>query len=79
MPKVARKHVLRMEEAELEQLPDMPHHHGGWTVRDLVRKAGLADLPMNRLPVDVVQMSHPSSARTAEDRLQGTQAWQRNP
>jgi hypothetical protein len=28
-----RKYVLRMDEAELEQLPDLPHHHGGWTVR----------------------------------------------
>lgn len=25
-----RQYVLRMEEAELEQVPDMPHHHGGW-------------------------------------------------
>jgi len=114
-------------------------------VRDLVRKAGLADLPMDRLPVDIVEMNlppgswqeegnhkgrwhvnyilsgtgmfnidgheypvergsviiipaetphagrttspeplvmfaiHVSSARTAEDRLQGTHAWQRNP
>jgi mannose-6-phosphate isomerase-like protein (cupin superfamily) len=140
-----RQYVLRMDEAELEQLPDMPHHHGGWTVRDLVRKAGLADLPLDRLPVDVVQMTlppgswqeegnhvgrwhfnyvvsgtgvfqidgqeypveqgsviiipaetphagkttgnaplvmlsvHVSSARSADDRAQGTQAWVRNP
>lgn len=140
-----RRFVVRMEEAEVEQLPDMPHHHGGWTVRDLVRRAGLADLPLGRLPVDVVEMrlppgswqeegTHPgrwhvnlvlsgqglfridgqeypvekgsviiipaetphdgrtigteplvmfaihvSSARTAEDRAQGTQAWVRNP
>jgi mannose-6-phosphate isomerase-like protein (cupin superfamily) len=140
-----RQYVLRMEEAELEQLPDMPHHHGGWTVRDLVRRAGLADLPLDRLPVDVVQMNlppgswqeegnhkgrwhfnfvvsgtgvfnidsqeypvekgsviiipaetphagrttgneplvmlsvHVSSARSADDRAQGTQAWVRNP
>jgi mannose-6-phosphate isomerase-like protein (cupin superfamily) len=140
-----RKYVLRADEVELEKLPDLPHHHGGWTVRDLVRKAGLADLPMDRLPVDVVEMNlpvgswqeegnhkgrwhvnlvmsgtgvftidgtdypvqkgsviiipaetphsgrntgneslvmfaiHVSSAKTAEDRKQGTQAWQRNP
>ena len=59
MPKVARKYVLRMDEADPEQLPDMPHQHGGWKVRDLVRKAGLADLPLDRLPVDVVEMNLP--------------------
>ncbi len=140
-----RQYVLQMDEAELEKLPDLPHHHGGWRVRDLVRKGGLADLPMDRLPVDVIEMNlppgawqeegdhkgrwhvnyvlsgtglftidgqdypvekgsviiipaetphagrntgkealvmlaiHVSPARTAEDRLQGTQAWQRNP
>jgi mannose-6-phosphate isomerase-like protein (cupin superfamily) len=140
-----RKYVLRMDEAELEQLPDVPHHHGGWTVRDPVRKAGLAGLPIDRLPVDIVEMNlppgawqeegnhkgrrhvnyvlsgtgefnidgqeypvqkgsviiiaaetphagrttspeslvmfaiHVRSARTADDRLQGTHAWQRNP
>jgi hypothetical protein len=31
-------------------------------VRDLVRKAGLADLPMDRLPVDVVEMNLPPGA-----------------
>jgi hypothetical protein len=87
-----------------------------------VRKAGLADLPLDRLPVDVIQMNlppgawqeegnhkgrwhvnyvlsaetphdgkttgteslvmlaiHVSSARTVDDRAQGTQAWVRNP
>jgi hypothetical protein len=48
-----------MEDVELEQLPDMPHHHGGWTVRDLVRKGSLADLPLHRLLVDVVPMKLP--------------------
>ena len=79
MPKVDRKYVLRMEEAELEKLPDLPHHHGGWTVRDLVRKAGLADLPMDRLPVDVVQMNLPPGAWQEEGNHKGTQAWVRNP
>ena len=145
MADAARKYMLKMDEAELETLPDLPHHHGGWKVRDLVRKAGLADLPLDQLPVDVVQMNlppgswqeegnhkgrwhvnyvlsgtgmfhidgkdypvqkgsviiipaetphagkttgteplvmraiHVSSARTAEDRAQGTQAWQKNP
>ncbi len=56
MAKPGRRYVLRMEETELEQLPDMPHHHGGWTVRDLVRKGGLADLPMDRLPMEIVEI-----------------------
>ena len=65
------KHVVRMEDAELEQLPDMPHHHGGWKVRDLVRVAGLAGLPMDRLPVDVVEMNLPAGAWQEEGNHKG--------
>jgi mannose-6-phosphate isomerase-like protein (cupin superfamily) len=66
-----RQYVLRMDEAEVEQLPDMPHHHGGWTVRDLVRKAGLTDLPMDRLPVDVVEMTLPPGSWQEEGNHKG--------
>lgn len=145
MARTEREYVLKAEEAEWERLPDLPHHHGGWNVRDLARRAGLTDLPLDRLPVDVVIMSlpvgawqeegnhkgrwhvnlvlsgtgrftidgkdyavekgsviiipaetphsgkntgneplvmfaiHVSSARTQEDRMQGTEAWYRNP
>jgi len=59
MAKKDRKYVLRPSEVKWEQLPDLPHHHGGWGVRDMVRKAQLSDIPLQRLPVDVIEMNVP--------------------
>ena len=71
MAKGSRRYVLRAGDAEWEQLPDLPHHHGGWNVRDLARKAGLTDLPMDRLPVDVVIMSLPPGSWQGEGNHKG--------